>query len=76
MTLWFKPVQSVDSALMREIAQTTNVSWDHQSIAYRAGHVGYADAPDDADKQPIIDTAQSEFGIILRDFEPPERDTE
>ena len=74
MTLWFKPVQSVDSELMREIANATDVDFDEHSIKYRSGHVGYADAPSDADKQPIIDTAQSEFGIILRDSEPPERD--
>lgn len=74
MTLWFKPVQSVDSALMREIAQTSGVSWDYHAIAYRAGYVGYADASDNADKQTIIGTAQSEFGITLRDSEPPERD--
>ena len=72
--IWFKPVQSVDSELMREIANATDVDFDEHSIAYRVGHVGYADAPDDTDKQPIIDTAQSEFGIILRDSEPPERD--
>lgn len=68
--IWFKPVQSVDSALMREIAQTAGVAWGEWSITYRAGHVGYPDAPSDADKQAIIDTAQSEFGIILRDSEP------
>jgi len=72
--IWFNTVQSVDSTLMREIAQTAGVSWDSHAIAYRAGHVGYADAPDDAAKQPIIDAAQSEYGIILRDSEPPERD--
>ena len=74
MTLWFKPVQNADSELMREIANDTHVEWDEHSIKYRAGHVGYAGAPDDALKQPIIDTAQSEFGIILRDSEPPERE--
>lgn len=72
--IWFNPVQSVDSALMREIAAAAGVSWDEHAIAYRAGHVGYAGAPDDAAKQPIIDAAQSEFGIILRDSEPPKRD--
>ena len=74
MTLWFKQVQSVDSELMRGIADSVDVDFDEHSIKYRSGHVGYADAPSDADKQPIIDTAQSEFGIILRDSEPPDRD--
>ena len=76
MTLWFEPVQSSDSELMREIADAADVEFDEHSIKYRSRHVGFADAPDDAAKQPIIDTAQSEFGIILRDSEPPERDTE
>ena len=72
MTLWFKNVQSVNSELMREIADAADVEFDEQSIKYRKAHVGYADAFEDSEKQPIIDTAQSEFGIILRDSEPPE----
>ena len=72
MTLWFKTVQSVDSELMRDIAG--DVDFDEHPIRYRGSHVGYADADEDADKQPIIDMAQEEFGIILRDSEPPERD--
>lgn len=75
--IWFKSVQSVDSELMREIAQMAGVPWDPWGVKYRASHIGYADAPDDADKQPIIDTALSEFGIILRDSQPPkEKNTE
>ena len=74
MTLWFKPIQSVDSELMRDIADKNDVDFDEHPIKYRKSHVGYADAPEDADKQPIIDTAQKEFGIIFRDSEPPERD--
>ena len=70
--IWFKSVQSVDSEVMRDIAKSAGVLWDEHTIVYRARHVGYADAPDDADKQAIIDTAQSDFGIILRDSEPPE----
>lgn len=72
--IWFNPVQTVDSTLMREIADATGVGWEKWSIKYRAGHIGYADAPDDADKQAIIDTAQSEYGIILRDSTPPPRE--
>ena len=74
MTLWFKPVQSVDSQLMRAVAGTADVDFDEHSIRYRGSHVGYVDAPEDTDKQSIIDTAQEEFGIILRDSEAPERD--
>ena len=73
MTLWFKPVQSVDSELMRGIADATDVDFDEHSIKYRGSHVGYADADEDTDKQPIIDTAQSQFAIILRDSEPPDQ---
>ena len=72
--IWFKSVQSVDSELMRDIAKSAGVSWDEHTIVYRAGHVGYSDASEGTDKQSIIDTAQSEFGIILRDSEPPERE--
>ena len=70
MTLWFKPVQSVDSELMRDIADASSVEFDEWSIKYHSSHVGYSDAPEDADKQSIINTAQDEFGIILRDSSP------
>ena len=72
MTLWFKPIQPVDSELMREIADAAGVAVDGHSINHLGKHVGYADADSDDDKQPIIDTAQEEFGIILRDSQPAE----
>ena len=65
----FKPVQNVDSDLMREIAESAGVEWDYQAVHYTGPYVGYADAPDDADRQTIINEAD-EFGIILRDDEP------
>ena len=73
MTLWFKRTQGLDSETMREIADEADVSWDYQSIKYRAKGIGYADG-DESDEEAIQDAAEVILGHRPQPYEPSERD--
>ena len=73
MTLWFRRTQGLDSETMREIADVAGVSWESQSIVYRANGIGYANG-DEGDETAIQDAGESLLGYRPRAYDPPERD--
>ena len=73
MSLWFRHVAGLDTDMMREIADVAGVSWDYQSIVYRANGIGYADG-DPNDETTIQDAAESLLGYRPQPYEPPERE--
>ena len=75
MTLWFKRTRGLDTETMREIAEQAGVSWDYQSIVYRAKGIGYADADVD-DETAIQDAGEDLLGYRPQPYDPPERDDE
>ena len=75
MTLWFKRTRGLDTETMREIAEQAGVSWDYQSIVYRAKGIGYAYADVD-DETAIQDAGEDLLGYRPQPYDPPERDDE
>ena len=75
MTLWFRRSQGIDSETMREIAEVAGVSWDYQTIVYKAKGIGYADG-DEADETVLQDAAEELLGYRLRPYDVPESETE
>ena len=73
MTLWFRRTQGLDTETMRDMADAAGVSWDAQSIVYRARGIGYADGDID-DETVIQDTAEDLLGYRPQPYDPPERD--
>jgi len=76
MSLWFRRVQRLNTATMREIATVAGVSWSAESIVYRGNGIGYADG-DPADATAIQDAAESKIGFRpVKIDAPPQPDTE
>ena len=73
MTLWFRRTQGLDTRTMRNIANEAGVSWEYQSIKYRAKGIGYVDG-DSEDEEAIKDAAEDLLGYRPRPYDPPERD--
>ena len=61
MTIWLRRTQGLDTATMREIAETASVSWSAESVVYRGKGIGYADG-DPADETALQDAAESILG--------------
>lgn len=76
MSLWFRRAEGLDTATMREIAEQAGVSWDYQSIVYRANGIGYADG-DSVDETALQDAAESILGYrpVVIDA-PPQPDAD
>ena len=72
MTLWFRRTQGIDTETMREIADVAGVSWNTQSIVYKAKGIGFADG-DKSDETTIQDAAESLLGYRPQPYDPPER---
>ena len=68
--IWFRRTQGLESATMREIADSAGVSWDYQSIIYRAHGIGYADG-DSSDVTAIQDAAESLLGYRPVEIDEP-----
>ena len=73
MTLWFRRSQGIDSETMREIAEAAGVSWDYQTIVYKAKGIGYAGG-DKADETALQDAAEELLGYRPRPYDPLESD--
>ena len=71
--IWFRRSQGMDSETMREIASEAGVSWDYQSIIYRARGIGYAHGDPD-DETAIQDAGEELLGYRPQPYDPPERD--
>ena len=52
-----------DSETMRTAAKNIGVDWDHQAIRYDGKNIGYANAPEKADSDPIQNELESLVGI-------------
>jgi hypothetical protein len=57
MSLWFKKVNGLDSAMMRKMAEDVGVAWDPQTIIYRRNGIGYENG-DPADAAAIADAGK------------------
>ena len=75
MTLWFRRTQGLDTETMREIADAAGVSWDYQTVVYRAKGTGYADG-DPADETAIQDASEDLLGHRLQPYVPPKITTD
>ena len=73
MTLWFRRTQGLDTDTMRDIAEGAGVSWEYQSIVYRAKGIGYVHGGPD-DEAAIQDAAEEILGYRPQSYDPPERD--
>ena len=71
MTIWLRRSPGLDSNSMREIADEAGVSWDVQSIVYRAKGIGYANGDED-DATAIQDAAENILGYRPRQYDPPD----
>jgi len=76
MSVWFRRVEGLDTATMREIANNADVNWSSESIIYRGRGIGFANAaPDDVGK--LQDAAEDILGYRPVSIDaPPKPDAE
>jgi hypothetical protein len=61
MSLWFRKVSGLDSAVMRQMAADAGVNWQTQPVIYRATGIGYKNG-DASDAEAIQDAGEKLLG--------------
>jgi hypothetical protein len=70
MSLWLRHTSALNSQILRECADTAGVSWDYQTILYRANGIGYKNGDSD-DAEVIQDCCESIVGYRPVEISPP-----
>jgi hypothetical protein len=74
MSLWFHRTQTINSQTLRECAEKAGVTWEYQTIYYRANGIGYKNG-DSTDAKVIKDEFEKLLGYRPVVIDEPTIDT-